>query len=140
LGCLRNFYWNDLRLGSVCSFVSFVRYLNLAAVLTLDLHWGIYSSLGLAHDDSFRREASLIDKLILALNKILGYDDLLWFLFFIECSLVLTMLNFVKLRMLWGSLCVCFLNTLHFLLAQVEIVDDISDVGHRLGFDCLRLE
>ncbi len=112
----------------------------MAAVLTLDLHRGIYSSLGLTHNDSLRREASLVDKLIFALNEVFGYDDLLWFLFFINRSLVLTMLNFVKLSVLGRSLRVCFVDALHILLVQVEIIDNVGDVGHRLGFDGLRLE
>jgi hypothetical protein len=112
----------------------------LAAVLTLDLNRGINSSLGLPHNNSLRREASLVDKLILALNEVPGYDDLLWFLFFINRSLVLTMLNFVELSVLGRSLRVCFIYTLHILLVQVEIVDNVGDVGHRLGFDGLRLE
>jgi hypothetical protein len=107
----------------------------LAAVLTLDLNRGINSSLGLPHNNSLRREASLVE-----LNEVPGYDDLLWFLFFINRSLVLTMLNFVELSVLGRSLRVCFIYTLHILLVQVEIVDNVGDVGHRLGFDGLRLE
>lgn len=50
------------------------------------------------------------------------------------------MLNFVELSVLGRSLRVCFVDALHILLVQVEIVDNVGDVGHRLCFDGLRLE
>jgi len=50
------------------------------------------------------------------------------------------MLNFVELSVLGRSLRVCFVDALHILLVQVEIVNNVGDVGHRLCFDGLWLE
>lgn len=100
----------------------------------------VNSSLWLSHDDSFGGEASLVDKLVLTLDEVFGNDYLLWFLFFINGSLLLALLNLIELCMLRGPLSLYLVYYLLILLIQIEIVNYVSDVGHWLCFGRLRLK
>lgn len=78
---------------------------------------------------------------IFPLNEILGNHDLLLrFLFFFNRSLMLSLLHLVELSVLGGPLSLDLVDGLLFLLIQVEVVDDVGDVGDRLGFGRLWLK
>lgn len=117
-----------------------VRYFHLTFGLALNMNRLVNSSLWLSHDDSFGGEASLVDKLVLTLDEVFGNDYLLWFLFFINGSLLLALLNLIELCMLRGPLSLYLVYYLLILLIQIEIVNYVSDVGHWLCFGRLRLK
>ena len=53
---------------------------------------------------------------------------------------MLSLLHLVELSVLGGPLSLDLVDGLLFLLIQVEVVDDVGDVGDRLGFGRLWLK
>ena len=142
LGGHWHFHWQDFTLRCVDCLVPLIRYFDLALglVLVASVDW----ALRFAHHDGLWGEWALVlrNLVIFALNEVLGNHDLLLMrlLFVFDCALVLSLLHLVELSVLGGPLSLDFIDGLLLLLIQIEVVNDVGDVGHGLSFGRLWLQ